>query len=455
VQVDERTLRVVVLPNAPSTEPLMAFLRALVAQSLVDPPILLVDESLGARRIGVAVEEDEVAPLKQHIESARCTRFLLVNLVTADALGPPQDDQDVPELRLAMKTDVFIRNALAAKTNIDGGRATQRLDVINLVIPAASKASMSTRLHSKGPPIVSNVTGWANVVVAPEVQKTSIQATVPVSSNEEYVAHAGLALITMAGCWAGASWEPDVPAYARNAWTVVRSRSRSLVAPELPIRVLSRIGRSGDRVPIDDTIEFYIAPDPLHAANLALREFIKRNNLTRQPFDNVDEVFLQQEISISGYFRMLWAWLTGTLPSIVLSEARERVLVLGDRVDDRINRGAGLDSESKVRIRWIGRSRKPETNQVPDEELDQESWGFTAPEPGVWSDLRALCFGLLDGGDVHDETVKRLLGEGNRRFVLGDRRLISPPPGAPIWVPSSAVAALRPGIGAGQLGGRR
>src|SRR5664280_2166427 len=398
---DDRTLRVVILPDAPSTGPLVDLLRALVVQKLIDPPILLVDNAMEARRLGATPDHDEVKPLRQHIESARCQRFLLVNLVTADAMGsvsdvegssPQEPVPDVrppmigdqasdielpgagvdapgdagsaetpvaPELRAAFEVDAFIRNALAFKFESSTGESAQRLDVVNLVVPAAQARSMPTYLHSRGPNVAANVSGWANVVVAPEIQSTSLQAVVPVTANEEYLAHVGTALITVAGCWAGATWDPEFPSWEPDQWTVVRGRARSMVAPELPVRVLARIGGSANRVPVSDEVEYFIAPDPHHATDLALHQIIKRHDLTLKPFVSVEEKVSAQVISIMEFFRMLWAWLTGTLPSIVMNEARERVQSMGDRVDDRINQRAGLDGSSQFRIRFLGRKPKP------------------------------------------------------------------------------------------------
>ena len=84
---DDRTLRVVVLPDAPSTGPMLDLLRALVAQSVIDPPLLLVDEAAAARRLGATEMDDEVAPLRKRIEEAACQRFLLINLLTADSIS--------------------------------------------------------------------------------------------------------------------------------------------------------------------------------------------------------------------------------------------------------------------------------------------------------------------------------------------------------------------------------
>lgn len=489
---DDRTLRVVILPDAPSTAPLVDLLRALVVQRLIDPPILLVDNAMDARRLGFTPEEDELRPLRHHIESARCQRFLLVNLVTADAMvsvpgpvtvGPPtpslvpelsdpvplsdfdlgedrqaeSDDAVVdaapvaPELRAAFTVDAFIRNALAFKFESSEGGSAQRLDVVNLVVPAAQAGSMPTHLHSRGPKVAANVSGWANVVVAPEIQSTSLQAVVPVVSNEEYVAHVGSALITVAGCWAGATWEPEFPSFDPDMWTVVRGRSRSMVAPELPVRVLARIGGSANKVPVSDDVEYFIAPDAQHASDLAKHQMIKRHDLTLKPFVDVQERSTQQVISIMDFFRMLRAWITGTLPSIVMNEARERVRTMGDTVDKRINKRAGLDEKSQFRIRFLGRAPKEKSEVVEDEAdtFEHQNWRFVAAEPAVWSSLRDLSFGLLDGGNVHDDEVTALLGHGGQRYVLGDQRLISPPPDVALWAPSEVISAM--GIGPGPV----
>ena len=170
-----------------------------------------------------------------------------------------------------------------------------------------------------------------------------------------------------------------------------------------------------------------------------------------KPFINVEETSDQQIIGIADFLRMVWAWLTGTLPSLAIDEVRERVRTMGDRVDDRINRRAGLNDESRYRIRFLGRKRQPRKVVEEDDvdEFQRQDWRFVAAEPSVWSSLRQLCFGLLDGGDVHDDAVAALLGVGGQRYVLGDQRLISPPPGVSLWQPSDEVRAA--GIGPGPV----
>ena len=462
---DDRTLRVVILPDVPSAGPLIDLLRALLAQRLIDPPILLVDGSMVTRRLGVTADDDEIKPLRHHIETAQCERFLLINLVTADATPPrsepetalsdparsdESDESDesgvvvAAELRTAFEVDTFIRNALAFKFEADAENVPQRLDVVNLVVPPARANSMPAYLHSRGPEVGANVSGWSNVVVAPEIQATSLQAVVPVACDEEYVAHVGAALITVAGCWAGATWDPEFPSWEPDRWTVVRGRSRSLVAPELPVRVLQRIGGSANQIPVADEVEYLLAPNPRHAVDLALHQIVKRHDLNLRSFIRVEETSSQQIIRIMDFVRMLWAWVTGTLPSIVKAEVRERIQSMGDRVDDRINQRAGLDGQSRYRIRFLGRKHRP-PSAAPHAEthpFDRQNWRFVAAEPAVWPSLRDLSFGLLDGGDVRDDAVRGLLGGGSQRYVLGDQRLISPPPDVPLWKPSDPIAAL-------------
>lgn len=454
---DDRTLRIVVLPDAPSTGPMLELLRALVAQSVIDPPLLLVDEAADARRLGATEDDDEIAPLRKRIEEAACQRFLLINLLTADSVGagsasPAEaagdaDLSDVgaetqpesPELRTAFEVDLFIRNALAAKSGRDGEQANQYLDVINLAVPAAQTESLPAVLHSRGPAVSANAGGWWNVVVAPEVQETSLQATVPVTADETYVAHAVAALISVAGCWAGASWETDLPPYDPDAWTVLRSRSRSLVAPELPIRVLGRVGQTASRIPIHDRIEFQIAPEPEHAIKLASQQLIKRHNLDRAAFADVSYRPPQQKVGLREFFRILWAWLTGSLPTMVGGMIQDRVRDIKNQADAAINRGLGIGPDSDIRVQVFGED-EAEVEAVPEEDYTKERyWGFLRPEPAIWSDLRSVSFGLLDGDEVPDPSLQRLLGVGDQRFVLGDRTWISPPPETPIWEPPKAV----------------
>jgi hypothetical protein len=444
------------MPDAPSSEPLEDLLRGLVGQSLIAPSLHLVDDSLRVRHLAADVADDTVVPLHVWVESARCQRFVLINLVSADAIktrrtGRQHSEEDCPpQLRLAAEIDGFIRNALAAKSEA-GSHEEQMLETVNLVVPAARVSSLPTTLHWRGPDEASNVSGWGNVLVAPEVQETSAQAAVEVQANEEYVAHLATALVTIAGCWSGAPWEPrlwdsDVACYQQDKWTVARTKSRSVVAPELTTRVLSRIGNFQVKVPSDDKVEFFVAPDPARAVDVGLQHFIDDHSFRHEAFIDVTEEVLPEEISIRKFFHLLRAWLTRTLPVLVIGMVRQRIDQMGQSIDDRINKAAGLGAQSKFRIRWFGRHKRREVIQAASEpESKLDDWSLLPAEPKVWSALRSLCFGLLDGGELPDRELQQLLGTGNQRLVLGDRSWISPPPSGPSWEPSELVAAL--GIG--------
>lgn len=444
----DRTLRVVILPAAPTTAPLVDLFRNLLGQSLIDPPILLVDESGGTRTLAAIEADDEVVPLRDRIEASRCERFLLINVITADSVSAERPDEgDVaPELRMALEVDLFIRNSLAAKVGAgEESRANQELDVVNLVIPAAAERSVPSDLHSGGPHNVAVVRKWWNVVVAPEVQETTAQATVPVTPDEDYVAHVAASVISVAGCWSGAAWEPEFPAYEPAMWTVVRSRSRSLLAPELPNRVLGRIGRSAGRLPVDDEIDFQVAPEPSHAVDLARAGLIRRRSLDHAPFTDVSFRPPPRRVSVGEFFRIIWRWITGRLPGLVLDGARERVDEIRNNVDRMVNRGLGLDDESEFKVRLIGTDDPSPAGAVEAPEAKERIWAFLHPEPEVWSEMRGLSFGMLDGGAVPDEQLRRLLGPGNQRFVLGDRSWICPSPDVALFEPSQATRDL--GIG--------
>src|SRR5690606_29393544 len=132
-----------------------------------------------------------------------------------------------------------------------------------------------------------------------------------------YVAHAVAALVTLAGCWAGASWDPEIPPYQPGSWTIVRSRARSLIAPELPIRVLGRIGRTASKIPIHDRMQFQIAPEPDRAIRRGREELVERLRLDRSPFADVSYQPPKHRVGLREFFRILWGWLTGRLVDIV------------------------------------------------------------------------------------------------------------------------------------------
>lgn len=448
----DRTLRIIVLPAAPSAKPMIDLLRVLIAQSVIDPPILLVDATFESRVLAQVEDEDEILPLAVRIETATCERFLLINLVTADAIAgsveaptDPRNPAAVPALATAVEVDLFIRNALAARSSSEGFERSQTLEVVNLAVPAASVASLPRHLHTFGPRVSGNSGGWRNLVVTPEVQETSLQATVPITADENYIAHAVVSLVTIAGCWAGASWEPELPSHQPDVWAIMRSRSRSMIAPELPIRVLGRIGRTASQIPIHDQIEFQVAPQPDYAVQLGLSELIERHHLGRAPFADVSYRPPKRRVGLREFFRILWGWLTGRLPQIVGGVLEERVRDIRNQADRVINSTLGLDADSDLEVRVFGVDETQVADQALDLEDKERIWQFLTPEPDVWSEVRATSFGLIDGADVPDPKLQRLLGVGDQRFVLGDRTWICPPPDVALWDPPKEIIEMRIG----------
>jgi hypothetical protein len=453
------TFHVVVLPDCPSARALVEFLRTLLEQRLIEPVTVILGDSYDVRTLGVSESVDRVRTLSEAIETAHCDRFFVVNLVTADAIlsGDPVEDEvegtfHAAELSRALRIDMTIRNALSRPSDLTvASEVAQSLQVVNLVAPVALADSLPSRLHSHGPSDSHNDSFWSNVVLAPESQETSLQACVAIERNEQYVANVGAALVTLVGGWAGAPGDPVVSAWSNaDIWSVIRVKSRTICAPELPDRVLARLTR-GDKVqrPVDDEIEFSVPDSPHLASDLALRELIRVHNLEYHPYVDIEEIPLQRMVSLREFFRILGAWLTRTFPRMVASEAEERLRDMGERADHGINSRLGFNGSSSIRIRIFGRKREPLPNV---EEAGDIGNGVrptllrVTPEAELWSDLRMTCFGLLDGGEVPLDAVQHLLGRGAQRFILTDRSLISPPPDRPIWAPSQAVMALELGV---------
>ncbi|MFN8018027.1 MAG: hypothetical protein U0P45_07870 [Acidimicrobiales bacterium] len=447
----DRTLRIVVLPEADAAGPLLDLLRTLVAQSLVGVPLVFARGDMSALELGPRAEDDRTGELREWVETANCERFLLVNLITADAIasgGDPglaeADPSTIPELAAATTIDAFLRAALAAKVGQEGER-NQLLEVLNVVVPAAAHASVPRHLHSFGPHVAANPDGWRNVMVAPEVQETSRQAVVPVTPDEGYVAHVAASLLTMLGGWAGATWDPEVPAYRQDEWTVLRSRSRALIAPELPVRILGRVGRTGSRIPISDKVDFEIFPEPDQAVRLAKDELIARHKLTREAFADVGYRPPQRKVSLREFFRILWAWLTHRLPEIVKGIVDERVRDIRNKADAVVNAALSLDADSDIKVQLFGTDEDeepldPDAADTPEKK--ERIWQFLRPEPALWNEVRSISFGFVDGGDVPPPRLQRMLGEGNQRYVLGDRTWVVPPPGIPMWEPPRFLEVL-------------
>jgi hypothetical protein len=454
------TTRLILLPDAPSTAPIHDLLRLLKSQELGDDSLRLVERSdtgLVVRTLGATSEDDSLTTLNKCIEAARSARFIVFNVVTADgvqraagtqpsaAVGP---DEFPPEVRTALEVDRVIRAAIAT-LNVENDVGAQRLDVVNLMLPTASPGCLPVDLHVWGDE--NSPSGWSHVVVAPEVQETANQGTVLIDPNEAYVAHAAVAILTHTGLWAGRPWEPFFPAFDDDAgqskmWTIVRSRSRSVIAPELPNRVLGRIGRAVGRLPTDDRMEFRVVPDPKKAVKLARERLIAKGSLNRDTPVNVDAQPDIQRVGFKQFFRILWQWMTGRMYEYVEGEIQHRVEASKRRVNKFVNRALGLDDTLDIRVNVFGLEQDefaddPEDSGDLDSEVE-EAFNFLRPEPLVWSSLRSMCFGLLDGGDLPDEKTQKLLGVGDQRFVLPDGGWISPSPGVPLFEPSQAVRDL-------------
>ena len=277
--------RLFVLPlEATTFAPLEDLVRALMTQGLVDPGAFchavpsdgtgLATTGLVVRTLGRTSEEDEHRELNEWVLDHADDDFVLVNLVTADSLAGADQRRSgtadrargefgdpAPELSMAIQVEQVIRPAID-----QDAQEGSVLHVLNLVFPAATPSSMPWDLWWRG----SGAEPWRNVIVAPEVQIKSHTPTVLVDFDEDYVTHVATGMLVLAGAWSGvgkadAIFSVATPTIAVGyEWMLVKTRARTVMAPELPRRVLGRIGNAAREVPVDDTgaIEFAIDPEP-------------------------------------------------------------------------------------------------------------------------------------------------------------------------------------------------
>ena len=120
-------------------------------------------------------------------------------------------------------------------------------------------------------------------------------------------------MLTLAACWAGTSDQPSLPKATPGNWHLVRCRTRSILAPELPDRVVSRVSRSGSRLPHDATKEFQPAPGPDAVAATAATWFVDTHRLRHEPYEIQGWGNEKVHMGVREFLRRLWAFVTNRI----------------------------------------------------------------------------------------------------------------------------------------------
>lgn len=430
------SLRLLAIPDAPSRGPLFDLLRTLAAQSLIDPPIHIVSTDatggLQATLLLANASEETPIPLADFIAKASVERFSITNAILADAIPSGTVEIDATHPCVALACDVQLLAIQAQATDQD-------VVTTNMVIPAQISASVPSKLNFIGPDHYLNL-GWRSVIIAPEVQERSDQATVPVASHEQYIAHAACAIITVLGCWSGSTSEPEIPRTQKtDSWHVLRCRSRAIVAPELPHRVAARIGRSSNSFPQSSDISYQAHPNPASVATQGASWFIDVHELTHRGYVVPRWGTEKVKMGLRDFFKYLWAWITGSMMTV----AKERAGLHAENAKKTIKgwaqRALGLD---KTSIELTGSNDESESAAKPSSQTTQAvDYKWLAAEPRLWNSLRAVSFGLLDGGPLPPKLLA-VMGPGNTRWILAERRFLVPARRGISWRPGASLSDL-------------
>ena len=461
-----------ILPEeAPSAGPTIDLVRALVNQGLIEEGAfnhLTADDTVisvstrpagdGSMGGGALPADDDPPRLAAWAEQVAADRFVLVNVVLADspgldAVASDQEAVGPSPLSRLVAAETWLGQAV---NNVGADGPGMTLAVINLVVPAAAEHSIPSTLWYQ-----NDAGTCKNLLVAPETQRVAGSTMVPINPDEGYIAHAVTSLITVAGLWAGCRWEPNFDQFAvagqTEVWTVVRTRSRSIHAPELPRRILGRIGLASRLLPVDPDRRnprlFATDPNPDGAIDVVFDRFVSRFELEWAPHVSDPNNRPQPEaITPRRFIEIFVWWITRRLPQEAANMALKTISQFRQKSEDALNRIARTGS-SDIRITLDATAVDDGDigvgGQGPDvAAVRRRRWRWTRPEPELWLSLRTISFGLLDGGAVGDDEIERYLTDGPRRFVLGSPERIAPSPDLDPWTPSPAVfkAATKLGI---------
>lgn len=408
-----RTLLVV--GESPAVGPLLDLLHLLCRQQLVEPVLVAIPGRPSFISTGLDPRDEALHTGDlSTFERGNLDRFTVCHLVLSDGVDGDRS------AALAYEVEQRLSNA----ASLVGQEFHQRVNLVNLLAAAPAESSVRERSGLEG-----DHGNWINVLLMPEVQERSDLAAAPVRLNDEYIANVATGLASVLSLWTGqhAGSEPDLldrldVGASPFHWHLVRTRSRTLSATELPDMVLSDVTHTilldsprGDltleRIPerdADRTVAFVrgtfasryslVAVEPPPAGRkrqrvISVREFISM----------VARFIVSIPVRIAEWFV---SWLV-LLKGMLLRQLDR--LVRTDQLNFRFSpHEEATDSDP-------GSDRRVGT-------LDLVSAAADA-NPAMWAELRQVSFGLLDGGTLPDEYASQL-HSGSTRFVLPDPRYV-------------------------------
>ena len=396
------SVALLVLPQAPSTAPLVDLLRLLSHQRYIRPFAYTI--TVASELTVVAAGIESKLSLVEFIRSDTDS-FSVIRLAMADS--PPGAGEEVA---------LDIEREIASSLSFKDGEERQVLHLLNLVAPAAFPNSIDSNWFLEGPR-----GAWRNCLLAPELHPRSDLAVAPVRPNEEYIAHVACSIITLGGLWWGAE-SGDLQlsvSRERDTWHLVRTRARIIEAVDLPDVVIGRVTR-GQPPPPSDPVRLFIPIDEDDVDQIleaAVEIWASENHLIAEapPLPRPPD---QDRISIRELFGLIGSFLTFGLARRLAQEARASSEALKEWGHRRLNATIGSDELSFA----VGSAGRSQSSSTPFQ--DGAGLPVVSPvrpaEPAVWQQLRAIAFGLLDGGELPAH-LQTSLSEGSTRRVVASR----------------------------------
>lgn len=417
------TATIILLPDSPCSGPMFDLFSALSRQSLLDPVWLMRGDQSTVVCLepgGVVIDGTSADVLQEHVE-----RFCVVNVITADVpVVPPVDDQPGAHFAKADQLGRAIEEALAIDLD---GKPVQEVRLVNLLAPTAQPASVSTAAWEFG---TATAVGWTNVVLAPEVQSDSTAASALVDPDHRYIANTVCGIASLVGLWVTAS-EPSLPPNSgRGSWHLARTRMRMLAAPELAQRVVNRAARRDPPLPQDGFRQYRALEGSSldQVVDRAVDAIVTHHRLVAvaPPTEVVQRG--QRTPGARALLKLIGQWIRRRLPELVKEEVAQAGRQVVGWMEERVN-GAFQTEDLEVRFTFLkGSDDQPHRSGGT---VERSHPGLlvpmVSPEPELWSNLRSVVFGLIDGSPLPLDLEPTVTLPSTRFIVCARSRLVPAP----------------------------
>jgi len=427
-------LTVVLLPDQPTAYGILALAREWTAAGLLRGACWVITGDVK----GIDTEVPEVSaavlsPTGPYVgdlfgELGR-RRLALVRLVAAHVV-PTAEDADPEFATMAQQLGEWVRRMLPLDRGHSAERATQYVRV-SLIIPASGVSGVDSRVVAEG---------WdASVVAAPEDRPAPQRAADFVRADRNFTGHALMHIAAAGGLLAGvdrgtfddpvvdgsASYGRSVQVVRVWARSVLGRRTTDDVADAAMREVMSHTG-----VPLGAGPVFVASarPDALVAeAAEGLRAFdnrvldyrgMRHAIDPRKAQSGVSEAFRDLVRFSGAALAMYGRWVTGGLrrhAEFTMTEMTYGAQGAAE-VKLRPDRGASLAAAAEEALRESQREGRHVLGT-------STSGGVSPPTPALWSAVRGVALGLLDGDMPAPYEAPQ---QGNRREIVVDPGWIAP-----------------------------